>query len=117
PYLLLERLGGGGMGEVFKAHHAKLGRVVALKLIRKELVASDNVLRRFLREMQAAAQLSHPNVVLAYDADRVGDTYFFTMEYVEGTDLSKLVKASGPLPVGLACACVRQAALGLQHAF
>src|SRR5206468_7544244 len=61
-------------------------------------------------------QLSHPNIVMAHDASQVGDTHFLVMEYVEGTDLNRLVRRSGPLPVGQACAYVRQAALGLQHA-
>jgi len=115
-YVLLERLGEGGMGEVFKARHAKLGRVVALKVIRRERVAKEDAVRRFRREIQAVAQLSHPNIVLAFDADEAGDHHFFVMEYVEGTDLAKLVKKGGPLPVRDACLYVQQAALGLQHA-
>src|SRR6476660_212873 len=68
PYVLLQRLGAGGMGQVFKARHTKLGRVVALKLIRKDRLANEAAVRRFRREIRAAAQLSHPNIVLAYDA-------------------------------------------------
>src|SRR5262249_48209492 len=70
----------------------------------------------FRREARAAAALSHPNIVLVYDADRSGDTYFIAMEYIEGTDLSHWVKDTGPLPITQACDFVRQAALGLQHA-
>jgi serine/threonine protein kinase/Leucine-rich repeat (LRR) protein len=116
-YVLLERLGEGGMGEVFKARHQRLGRIVALKLIRKERLSHPTAVRRFHHEIRAAAQLSHPNVVHAYDADQAGDIHFFTMEYVEGTDLAKLVRQRGPLPVPQACDYVRQAALGLQHAY
>jgi serine/threonine-protein kinase len=116
PYLLLERLGEGGMGQVFKARHQKLERVVALKVIRKERLAHPDAVRRFHREVRAAAQLSHLHVVHAYDADEVGGTHFFAMEYVEGTDLAALCKQRGPLPVREACEYVRQAALGLQHA-
>ena len=104
------------MGAVFKARHLKMNRLVALKVIRKELLANPDAIQRFEREVQAAAQLSHPNVVAAYDAAQVGDTHFFAMEYVEGTDLNKLVNDKGPLPVEQACDCIRQAALGLQHA-
>src|SRR5262245_45095285 len=117
PYVLLERLGEGGMGQVFKARHRLLDRVVALKVIKRDRLQSDDAIRRFEREIHAAAKLSHPNIVAAYDADEVGQTHFFAMEYVEGTDLGKLVKEAGPLPVGQACDYVRQAALGLQHAF
>jgi WD40 repeat protein/serine/threonine protein kinase len=116
-FILLERLGEGGMGQVFKARQRKLGRIVALKVIRKERLTSADAVRRFRREIQAAAQLSHPNIVLAIDADEHEGTHFFAMEYVEGTDLAKQVKKHGPLPVEQACDCIRQAALGLQHAF
>ncbi len=116
-YALLERLGEGGMGQVFKARNWKLGRIVALKVIRKERLTSEDAVRRFHREIQATAALSHPNIVLAYDADAVQGTHFFVMEYAEGQDLAHYVARHGPLPVGLACECVRQAALGLQHAF
>src|SRR6516162_2468493 len=115
-YILIERLGEGGMGQVFKARHPKMGRTVALKLIRKDRLANPQAIRRFEHEIRAAAQVSHPNVVTAYDAAQVGDTHFFVMEYVEGIDLNKLVRESGPLPVEQACAYIRQAALGLQHA-
>ena len=115
-YVLLERLGEGGMGQVFKARHRLMKRVVALKIIRPDRVQDPAALRRFRQEIQAAARLTHPNIVLAHDADEVDGKHFLTMEYVEGTDLGKLVKQQGPLPVALACDCIRQAALGLQHA-
>jgi serine/threonine-protein kinase len=70
---------------------------------------------RAYREVELAAQLAHPNIVRAYDADRIDDTYYFAMEYVRGTDLSKLVTDGGPLPVPRACEYARQAALGLEH--
>jgi WD40 repeat protein/serine/threonine protein kinase len=116
PYLLLEKLGEGGMGQVFKARHEHMQRVVALKVIRKEKLANPDAVKRFYKEVQAAAQLHHPNIVLAYDAGQAGNTHFFAMEFVEGVDLSRLVKESGPLPLHQACDYVRQAALGLQHA-
>jgi serine/threonine-protein kinase len=115
-YVLLERLGEGGMGKVFKARHRRLGTVVALKVIRKERVANQAILRRFQREVRAIAQLDHPNIIRALDADEVDGTPFLVMEYVEGADLGGMVRKSGPLPLGQACDCIRQAALGLQHA-
>jgi serine/threonine-protein kinase len=117
PYVILDRLGEGGMGAVFKARHRNLGRTVALKRIRKDRLASPDAVRRFLREVRAAAQLNHPNVVLAYDADQIGDDYILVMEYVEGIDLARLVREQGPLPAAKACDVIHQAALGLQHAF
>ncbi len=117
PYVVLERLGEGGMGAVYKARHAKLGRVVALKVIRPERLQSADAVRRFHREVRAAAQLTHPNVVRAMDADTVSGSHFLVLEYVDGIDLARLVKQQGPLPVKQACEYIRQAALGLQHAF
>ncbi len=116
-YVLLEKLGEGGMGSVFKARNWKLGRVVALKVIRKERLNSPDAVRHFEREVRAAAALSHSNIVHAFDADAIAGTHLLVMEYVEGaTDLARLVKKDGPLPVAQACEYVRQVALGLQHA-
>jgi serine/threonine-protein kinase len=115
-YVLLERIGQGGMGQVFKARHRLMNRVVALKVIRQERLSNPDLVRRFRREIQAAAQLTHPNIVIAYDANQVGATYFMVMEYVEGTDLARHVEKNGRLPVAQACEYIRQAARGLQHA-
>jgi WD40 repeat protein/serine/threonine protein kinase len=115
-YVILERLGEGGMGQVFKARHQNLGRLAALKVIRKDRLSNPVAVQRFRREIQAVAHLSHPNVVIAFDADQVGDVHFFSMEYVEGIDLGRLLKTQGPLPVATAQQYLRQAALGLQHA-
>jgi serine/threonine-protein kinase len=118
-YVILERLGERGMGAVFKARNRKLGRVVALKVLRKDWLESETMVRRFLREIQAASQLSHPNIVRALDAGKAGGTHFFAMEYVEGRDLARLVKeerGGRPLPIDEACDYARQVALGLQHA-
>jgi serine/threonine protein kinase len=118
PFRLLEPLGEGGMGQVFKALHQRLSRIVALKVVRQERLSQNpEAIRRFQREARAAAQLHHPNVVLIYDADQIGDTHFIAMEYVEGTDLARLVKERGPLPVPDASDYIRQAAVGLQHAY
>ena len=116
PYLLLQRLGEGGAGQVYKARHQKMDRLVALKVIRKDLLADGEAVGRFRREIEVLSRLDHPNVVHAYDAGPLRESYFLAMEYVEGTDLGRLVKQTGPLPVMQACAYVRQAALGLQHA-
>jgi serine/threonine protein kinase len=115
-YILTERLGEGGMGEVYKARHQKLERIAALKLIRKDKADNDEAVRRFRREIEAVSQLSHPNIVAAYDAGQAGDILFFAMEFVEGTDLSRHVRERGPLPIPTACSYIRQAASGLAHA-
>jgi serine/threonine-protein kinase len=116
PYLVLDRLGEGGMGQVFKAQHRHMNRVVALKVIRKDRLSHPKAVSRFYQEVQAAGQLHHPNIVLAFDAGEAGGTHFLSMEYVEGQDLHRLIREGGPLPVAQACDYIRQAALGLQHA-
>jgi serine/threonine protein kinase len=104
------------MGRVYKARHVRLGRVVALKLIAPDRLTHPQAVERFFREARAAAQLAHPNIVVAYDADQAGDTPYFAMEFVEGTDLARLVRQVGRLSVAQACDYARQVALGLQHA-
>ncbi len=116
PYLLLDRLGEGGMGTVYKARHSVMRRLVALKVIRRDRLAGRDSVRRFYREVRAVARLAHPNIVLAYDAAEVDGTHILVMEYVDGSDLARLVRRQGALPVAQACDYVRQAALGLQHA-
>src|SRR4029077_8874839 len=106
----------GGVSQVFKAWHTAKNCIVALKVIRQELLSNPEAFARFQREMHAFACLSHPNIVSSIDSDLVGQTNFFAMEYVEGTDLGKLVQLTGPLKIPIACHYVRQAALGLQHA-
>ena len=115
-YLVLDELGKGGMGEVFKAQHRVMDRIVALKVISQDVVKSPDSLQRFHREVRAAAKLTHANVVAAYDAAEVAGVHFLVMEYVDGQDLSSLVKQGGPLPVGQAVSCILQAARGLEYA-
>jgi eukaryotic-like serine/threonine-protein kinase len=133
-YRLLEKLGTGGMGRVFKAEHALMKRVVALKVIDPHGHSTDEhfgratpapgqpaasappdpeTTRRFRREIEATARLRHPNIVAAYDAGEARGCHFLVMEYVEGVDLNRLVALAGPLPVRLASECVRQVLRGL----
>jgi serine/threonine-protein kinase len=116
PYIVLRRIGEGGSGQIFQARHRYMRRLVALKVIRSELLTDAELVNRFLREMRIASQLSHPNVVHAYDAGPVGSTYFLAMEYVEGIDFTRLVGKLGPLPVAQACNYLQQAARGLAYA-
>src|SRR3954454_18411596 len=85
--------------------------------MRSGLVNPAATAQRFEREIKAAAQLEHPNIVRAYDAERAGDLQLLVMEYVEGRSLADVLEKKGPLPVAPACHYARQAALGLQHAF
>jgi tRNA A-37 threonylcarbamoyl transferase component Bud32 len=115
-YRVLDCIGSGGMGTVFKAEHLLMKRVVALKVINPRLVDKPATSDRFRREVEAAARLSHPNIVTAFDAEQVDNMHFLIMEYVDGQSLDKLLEKSGRLPVLEACGYVCQAALGLQHA-
>lgn len=115
-YEILQLLGRGGMGSVYKARHKKMNRVVALKIINAQLLGNAKAVERFHREVEAAAQLHHANIVTAFDADQAGGTHFLVMEFVEGIDLAKYAEKKGPLPAAHACHFIRQAALGLQHA-
>ena len=113
---LLKLLGHGGMGAVYLAEHNVMRRLVALKVINREYTAEPSVVERFRREIRAAAQLHHANIVGAYNAEQAGETHFLVMEYINGVSLDQLLARQGPLPIAEACEYVRQAALGLQHA-
>ena len=115
-YRILDELGRGGMGRVFKAEHMTMGRVVALKMLSSTLLKTERARKLFHREVKAAARLHHPNIVTAFDANQVGDRCFLVMEFVDGPNLHDLVRDHGPLPVTQACDYIRQAALGLQYA-
>src|SRR5436305_13844171 len=96
-YIVLEPIGGGGMGQVVKARHRYMQRNVALKLIRQDQRNSADVLERFQRETRLLAELRHPHIVQAYDAGQAGDVWFLAMELLEGTDLAGLVHQRGRL--------------------
>ena len=115
-YRVLELLGKGGMGNVYKAEHTLMSRDVALKVINRELVQNPQAVERFRREVKSAAQLAHPNIVAAYDAEQAGDMHLLVMEYVQGDNLADVVKRDGPLVIAVACDYICQAAQGLQHA-
>lgn len=115
-YTLLDKIGAGGMGQVFKAEHRRMQRIVAIKMLPADTMKNPAVVARFEREVKAAAKLSHPNIVAAYDADEANGVHFLVMEYVEGSDLSALVKKEGPLPLEQALNCIWQAAQGLDAA-
>ena len=115
-YKLLDVIGKGGMGDVFKAEHTKMGRIVAVKVLSRAKLNNATAIARFRREVKAAANLDHPNIITAHDAGQLGDTHFLVMEYVEGRDLNAWIMQHGKLPTAWACEFIRQAALGLEHA-
>ena len=115
-YQLLNCLGEGGMGVVFRARHRRMDRIVAVKMVRPETLGAAVTIGRFEREVRLLAQLSHPNIVAAFDAGEVEGVPYLVMEYVEGADLASVVAQQGPLPVERAVNYVLQAAAGLHHA-
>src|SRR5262249_39817259 len=112
-----ELLGVGGMGRVYLCEHARLKRLVALKMLPREQLSSPGALERFHREARAIAALKHPNIVQAHDLDSAGGLHFLVREDVEGASLEALVVRDGPMPIAKAANCVAQTALGLQHAY
>ncbi len=116
PYNILDRLGAGGLSEVFKAWDTMSGRVVALKVLHQHLADRSDIVRQFRKELEAITRLSHPNIIKTYHAHQDGAMHYFAMEFIEGKDLEKLVREGGPLPIDRACDYARQTAMGLQYA-
>jgi serine/threonine protein kinase len=115
-YRVLDQIAVGGMGDVFKAEHRRMERVVALKVLKESLLDSPKAVERFQREVRAVARLDHPNVVAAYDAGEADGRHYLAMQYVDGPNLKVLVRDRGPLPPGPALDYFLQAALGLEYA-
>jgi CheY-like chemotaxis protein/tRNA A-37 threonylcarbamoyl transferase component Bud32 len=115
-YDVIDRLGAGGMGVVYKARHRRMKRVVALKVLSAHLVTDRSFVQRFQREVETIAKLGHPNIVMAYDADEAECGHFLVMEFVNGRDLTSLVEKQHPVPVPVAVDCIMQAARGLAFA-
>jgi serine/threonine protein kinase len=115
-YVVLDKLGAGGMGRVFRARHRRMDRIVALKVLPREALDSAQAVERFEREVRAAARLLHPNIVTAYDASIHEGIHYLVMEYVPGRDLGTLIREGGPLEIRHALDYAIQAARGLQFA-
>ncbi|MCA9018946.1 MAG: SUMF1/EgtB/PvdO family nonheme iron enzyme, partial [Planctomycetaceae bacterium] len=115
-YLILEPIGSGGMGTVYKAMHRRMKRIVALKVIRTDLQHVPDRLKRFEREVQTAARLSHPHIVTAYDAGEDQGIHYLICEYIDGESLTQMVRSSGPLDFSDALNCILQVAQGLEYA-
>lgn len=115
-YEILDRIGGGGMALVYKGHDILLNRKVAVKVLRQQYVHDEEFIRRFRREAQAAASLSHPNVVSIYDVGQEEEIHFIVMEYVEGKTLNDLIKERAPLPVEESIRIAGQICDALDHA-
>lgn len=115
-YQIIERVGGGGMALVYKAQDILLNRFVAIKVLRQQFVNDEEFIRRFRREAQSAASLSHPNIVSVYDVGQEEDIHYIVMEYVEGQNLNEIIKERAPLQVEEAVRIASQIADALDHA-
>jgi serine/threonine protein kinase/Leucine-rich repeat (LRR) protein len=115
-YIILDKVGQGGMGAVFKARHRRMNRLVALKVLPGSLSSIPEAIARFQREVEAAARLHHAHIAAAYDADEAERVHFLVMEFVDGPNLATYVREKGPLPVAAAVRLIGQAAEGLSAA-
>jgi serine/threonine protein kinase len=115
-YKLLERVGFGGMGQVFLCEHMYMRRRVAIKVLPPAKAEEPAALGRFYREARAAAALDHPNIVRTHDIDQDGNLHFLVMEYVDGSSLLEIIKKKGPMAVERAAHYIWQSAQGLDHA-
>ncbi|HBW38433.1 Stk1 family PASTA domain-containing Ser/Thr kinase [Desulfosporosinus sp. BICA1-9] len=115
-YEVLERIGAGGMAIVYKAKDVLLNRVVTIKVLREQFVTDEDFIRRFRREAQSAASLSHPNIVSIYDVGKDGDTEYIVMEYVEGRNLKEIIREYAPLSTDQSINLARQITGAIQNA-
>lgn len=115
-YEVIDRIGAGGMAIVYKAKDLVLNRVVTIKVLREQFGSDEEFIRRFRREAQSAASLSHPNIVSIYDVGKEGDIDYIVMEYVEGRDLKEIIREFAPLSNEQALNLIRQIAEAIRHA-
>ncbi len=115
-YRIVEKIGSGGMGAVYKAEHRIMQRTVALKVVHPWMLSHPQAVERFHREVRMAAKLTHPNIVAAYDADDAGELHSLIMEFVDGESLDRRLGEGKVVSLAHACDWIRQAALGLQFA-
>ncbi|WP_379133503.1 Stk1 family PASTA domain-containing Ser/Thr kinase [Paenibacillus sp. sgz500958] len=115
-YQVIERIGGGGMALVYRAHDILLNRNVAIKVLRSQFVHDEEFIRRFRREAQSAASLSHPNVVSIYDVGQEDEIHYIVMEYIEGKNLNEIIKERAPLQVDESVRIASQICDALDHA-
>src|SRR5262249_31681256 len=115
-YIVLDKIGSGGIGQVFRAENRRTGQTVALKLLRATYTKSKKAVARFYREAETAMRLKHPNLVSVCEAGEWNDLHFLVMELIDGRDIRAIVKEKGALPIGIAISIALQAARGLEYA-
>ncbi len=115
-YRILEELGRGGMGRVYKAHDAEISETVSLKLIKPEITADRGTIERFQNELKLARRISHKNVCRLYHFSRSNGAYYITMEYIQGEDLKRMIRMTGQLNTASALGIAQQICTGLEEA-
>src|SRR5262249_26743984 len=115
-YIVVDKLGSGGIGQVFRSENRRTGQTVALKLLRASYTKSKKAVARFYRGAETGARLKHPNLVSVCEAGEWQGLHFLVMELIDGRDVRSIVKEKGPLPVSVAIDIVVQAARGLEYA-
>jgi serine/threonine-protein kinase len=115
-YEIIEKIGGGGMALVYKARCRLLNRFVAIKVLRPEFIEDEEFVKKFRREAQSAASLSHPNIVGIYDVGTENNNYYIVMEYIKGQTLKELIKSKGTLGIEHATNIAIQICYALDHA-
>lgn len=115
-YVVLDKIGAGGMGQVFKAWHRRMDRLAAIKVMLPKALDSPQAVKRFEREVKAAARLTHPNIVITYDASKQDGVYYLAMEYIDGRELTSVVKQSRHLSLKSTIDYIIQTARGLEYA-
>ncbi|MEZ4812314.1 MAG: protein kinase [Caldisericia bacterium] len=116
-YKIYDKVGSGGMAEVFLARDLSSGEIVALKVLREQFTEGEDYIERFEREAKSATKLNHPNICLAKDYGQEDDTYYMVMEYIEGKTLTSVIEEKGALPIQEAASYVIQIAKALEHAY
>ncbi len=115
-YTILEQIGEGGMGRVFKALHVRLERYAAIKILSNRALHDRRSIDRFYQEVRIAAQIAHPNIVITYDASEQNGIHYLVMEYVDGQDIATVLADAGPLSVSQSIDVILQTARGLEYA-
>ncbi|MFP6763158.1 MAG: serine/threonine-protein kinase, partial [Planctomycetaceae bacterium] len=115
-YIVLDKIGSGGMGQVFKARHKPTRKLVAVKVLSAEAVSNRRLIERFKKEAKAIGRLKHPNIVRAYEAGKINKIRYLVMEFVDGENMLARVKRKGPLSIDEVINCILQAARGLDYA-
>ncbi len=110
------RIGAGGMGAVYLAHHVGLNKPVAVKILSLPVVGQDDYVHRFMREAQTAARLEHPNIVQVFDVGESSGIHYLTMQYIEGKSLERILEERGKLPLAQAVAIGKRIAMALAAA-